>query len=142
MPSPASKQPVRRSVAAGNPVSVELWNRTGGSERYDRRRRWWTDHSDQFAAALTYSAFVAVFPLLLPHVGATPRRKRSRSARATVPPKLTRPNDVCSSRRTAGLARASGSTKRLARAQQAGRTELTLGVDPLGSVELRQPAAL
>jgi Phosphotransferase enzyme family len=43
---------VRRSVAAGDPVSVELWNRTGGSERYDRRRRWWTDHQDHFAAAL------------------------------------------------------------------------------------------
>jgi hypothetical protein len=43
---------VRRSVAAGNPVSVELWSRTGGSERYDRRRRWWMDHHDQFAAAL------------------------------------------------------------------------------------------
>jgi hypothetical protein len=43
---------VRRSVAAGDPVSVELWNRTGGGERYDRRRRWWTDHHDQFARAL------------------------------------------------------------------------------------------
>jgi hypothetical protein len=27
-------------------------NRTGGIEKYDRRRRWWTDHHDQFAAAL------------------------------------------------------------------------------------------
>jgi len=26
--------------------------RTGGIEKYDRRRRWWTDHHDQFAAAL------------------------------------------------------------------------------------------
>jgi hypothetical protein len=43
---------VRRSVAAADPVSVELWNRTGGGERYDRRRRWWTDHHDQFASAL------------------------------------------------------------------------------------------
>ena len=43
---------VRRSVAAGDPNSVALWNRTGGSERYDRRRRWWTDHHDHFAAAL------------------------------------------------------------------------------------------
>ncbi len=43
---------VRRSVAAGDPVSVELWNRTGGGERYDRRRRWWTDHHAQFASAL------------------------------------------------------------------------------------------
>jgi len=43
---------VRRSVDAGDPNAVELWNRTGGSDRYDRRRRWWTDHHDQLAAAL------------------------------------------------------------------------------------------
>jgi aminoglycoside phosphotransferase (APT) family kinase protein len=43
---------VRRSVEAGDPNFVEMWNRTGGSERYDRRRRWWTDRHDQFAAAL------------------------------------------------------------------------------------------
>jgi hypothetical protein len=43
---------VRRSIHAGDPNSIELWNRTGGSERYDRRRRWWMDHHDQFAAAL------------------------------------------------------------------------------------------
>ena len=43
---------VRRSVAAGDPNATALWNRTGGSERYDRRRRWWMDHHDEFAAAL------------------------------------------------------------------------------------------
>jgi hypothetical protein len=43
---------VRRRVAAGDPNAVETWGRTGGGERYDRRRRWWTDHRDQFAAAL------------------------------------------------------------------------------------------
>ena len=43
---------VRRSVDAGDPNAVELWNRTGAGERYDRRRRWWTDHHDEFAAAL------------------------------------------------------------------------------------------
>ena len=43
---------VRRSVAAGHPSSVAMWNRTGGSERYDRRRRWWVDHHDRFVAAL------------------------------------------------------------------------------------------
>ena len=43
---------VRRSVDAGDPNAVALWNRTGGSERYDRRRRWWTAHHDQFVAAL------------------------------------------------------------------------------------------
>ena len=43
---------VRRSADAGDPNAVAMWNRTGGNERYDRRRRWWTDHHDQFAAAL------------------------------------------------------------------------------------------
>ena len=43
---------VRRSVDAGDPNAVELWNRTGGGERYDRRRRWWNSHHDEFAAAL------------------------------------------------------------------------------------------
>jgi aminoglycoside phosphotransferase (APT) family kinase protein len=43
---------VRRSVAAGDPNSVALWNRTGGGERYDRRRRWWNAHRKPFAAAL------------------------------------------------------------------------------------------
>ena len=43
---------VRRSVDAGDPNTIALWNRTGGSERYDRRRRWWADHRDSFATAL------------------------------------------------------------------------------------------
>jgi hypothetical protein len=43
---------VRRSVAHGDPNSIAMWNRTGGSQRYDRRRRWWTNHHDRFAAAL------------------------------------------------------------------------------------------
>lgn len=43
---------VRCSVDAGHPGAVELWNRTGGRERYVRRRRWWTAHRDEFAAAL------------------------------------------------------------------------------------------
>jgi hypothetical protein len=43
---------VRRSIAAGDPGPTALWNRTGGGERYDRRRRWWTAHRDRFAAAL------------------------------------------------------------------------------------------
>jgi aminoglycoside phosphotransferase (APT) family kinase protein len=43
---------VRRRVSAGDPNAVAMWNRTGGSARYERRRRWWTDHHDQFAAAL------------------------------------------------------------------------------------------
>jgi hypothetical protein len=43
---------VRRAVDAGEPNTIAMWNRTGGSERYHRRRRWWTDHYHQFAAAL------------------------------------------------------------------------------------------
>ena len=43
---------VRRSVDAGDLNFIAMWSRTGGSERYDRRRRWWADRHDQFAAAL------------------------------------------------------------------------------------------
>lgn len=43
---------VRSGVDAGDPNTLAMWNRTGGGARYDRRRRWWTDHHDQFAAAL------------------------------------------------------------------------------------------
>ena len=43
---------VRRWVDAGDPNMVEMLKRTGGMEKYDRRRRWWTDHHDRFAAAL------------------------------------------------------------------------------------------
>ncbi len=43
---------VRRSVEAGDPNAIEVWNRTGGGARYDRRRRWWTRHHGELAAAL------------------------------------------------------------------------------------------
>ncbi|MGH3337167.1 MAG: phosphotransferase [Nocardioides sp.] len=43
---------VRRAVDAGDLNAVAMWDRTGGGDRYDRRRRWWADHHDQFAAAL------------------------------------------------------------------------------------------
>jgi hypothetical protein len=43
---------VRRRVDAGDPNVIAMWDRSGGSERYDRRRGWWMDHHDQFAAAL------------------------------------------------------------------------------------------
>jgi hypothetical protein len=43
---------VRRRVDAGDPNTVAMVKSTGGMEKYDRRRRWWTDHHDQFAAAL------------------------------------------------------------------------------------------
>ena len=42
----------RRSIDAGGPNAVARMKRTGGIEKYDRRRRWWTAHYDQFAAAL------------------------------------------------------------------------------------------
>lgn len=35
---------VLRSLDAGDANSTALSDRTGGSELYDRRRRWWTDH--------------------------------------------------------------------------------------------------
>jgi aminoglycoside phosphotransferase (APT) family kinase protein len=43
---------VRRAVAAGDPNTIAMWDRTGGGARYDRRRRWWDTHRDEFAAAL------------------------------------------------------------------------------------------
>jgi aminoglycoside phosphotransferase (APT) family kinase protein len=43
---------VRRSVDAGSTAAIDLWNRTGGRERFARRRRWWADHHDAFVAAL------------------------------------------------------------------------------------------
>ena len=43
---------VRRAVEAREPNAVALWERTGGAERYARRRRWWAGHHDAFAAAL------------------------------------------------------------------------------------------
>jgi hypothetical protein len=43
---------VRRRVEAGEVAFVEMWNNMGGQERFDRRRRWWTDRSADFAAAL------------------------------------------------------------------------------------------
>ena len=43
---------VRRAVEAGDPNTIAMWNRTGGDERYDRRRRWWADHHEALAAAL------------------------------------------------------------------------------------------
>jgi thiamine kinase-like enzyme len=46
------EQAVRRAVDASDPNATALWNRTGGAERFDRRRRWWADHHDAFTAAL------------------------------------------------------------------------------------------
>jgi hypothetical protein len=43
---------VRLRVDAGDPNVIAMWDRGGGSARFDRRRRWWLDHQDQFGAAL------------------------------------------------------------------------------------------
>lgn len=42
----------RRKFDAGDPDAIATAMRTGGFEKYDRRRRWWTDHRDDFVAAL------------------------------------------------------------------------------------------
>jgi hypothetical protein len=42
----------RRSVGAGDPNAIAMLKRTGGMDKYARRRRWWIDHDDKFAAAL------------------------------------------------------------------------------------------
>jgi aminoglycoside phosphotransferase (APT) family kinase protein len=44
---------VRQAVDAGDPNALEAWHRTGGAERYARRRRWWSEHLAAFAAALS-----------------------------------------------------------------------------------------
>lgn len=44
---------VRRRVEAGDPNFIAMWDAMGGAERFDRRRRWWTDHRHEFGDALT-----------------------------------------------------------------------------------------
>jgi hypothetical protein len=43
---------VRQGTAAGDPTATTIAERTGGLEKFDRRRRWWSDHREAFAAAL------------------------------------------------------------------------------------------
>ena len=43
---------VRRRVEAGDPGFVKMWEEMGGIERFDRRRRWWSDAKPSFEAAL------------------------------------------------------------------------------------------
>jgi hypothetical protein len=33
-----------------------MWKQMGGAERFDRRRRWWDDRRERFAAALRWQA--------------------------------------------------------------------------------------
>lgn len=44
---------VRRRVVAGDPTFIRMWNDMGGMERFDRRRRWWADHEQQFFKAMS-----------------------------------------------------------------------------------------
>jgi len=44
---------VRRRVEAGDPNFIRMWDDMGGMERFDRRRRWWADHQQQFLEALS-----------------------------------------------------------------------------------------
>jgi phosphotransferase family enzyme len=44
---------VRRRVAAGDVNFIKMWNDMGGAERFDRRRRWWGAHRDEFLVALS-----------------------------------------------------------------------------------------
>ena len=43
---------VRRRVEAGEPGFVKMWEEMGGGERFHRRRRWWAQARDHFAAAM------------------------------------------------------------------------------------------
>lgn len=47
---------VRRRVEAGEAAFIEMWESMGGRERFDRRRRWWDAHLDEFAATLSESS--------------------------------------------------------------------------------------
>ncbi len=46
---------VRRRVEAGEAAFIQMWESMGGQERFDRRRRWWNAHRDEFAEALRSS---------------------------------------------------------------------------------------
>ena len=43
---------VRRRVEAGDVNFTKMWDEMGGAERFDRRRRWWDQHREEFVAAL------------------------------------------------------------------------------------------
>jgi hypothetical protein len=43
---------VRRRAEAGDPGFVMMWEFIGGMERFDRRRRWWSEASERFIDAL------------------------------------------------------------------------------------------
>jgi hypothetical protein len=41
-----------RRVDTGDQEAAEILRSSGGTAKFDRRRRWWTDHYDEFSAAL------------------------------------------------------------------------------------------
>lgn len=43
---------VRRRVEAGEPAFIQMWERSGGQERFDRRRRWWSRVRPEFERAM------------------------------------------------------------------------------------------
>jgi len=43
---------VKRRVDAGDAAFTQMWNETGGAERYDRRRDWFEAHRQRFIDAL------------------------------------------------------------------------------------------
>jgi Phosphotransferase enzyme family len=43
---------VLRRVEAGDPNFIQMWEEMGGMERFDRRRRWWTEARAAFEVAL------------------------------------------------------------------------------------------
>ncbi|HWM19616.1 MAG TPA: phosphotransferase [Ilumatobacteraceae bacterium] len=43
---------VKRRVDAGDPNFIKMWDDMGGMERFDRRRRWWAAHEEEFSATL------------------------------------------------------------------------------------------
>ena len=44
---------VRRRVDAGDPNFIKMWQEIGGQERFDRRRRWWLEHHNEFIHAMS-----------------------------------------------------------------------------------------
>lgn len=44
---------LQRRIQAGDPNFTKMWNEMGGERRFDRRRRWWIEHREEFRASLT-----------------------------------------------------------------------------------------
>jgi hypothetical protein len=64
---------VRRRAEAGDPNFIKMWNEMGGIERFNRRRRWWAAHHQDFAAVNLPCAV----PCQATFARSTMRRRRS-----------------------------------------------------------------